>query len=170
MAITEIKHEWSQPEPGEPSVLHVRFDRELTEREANEVAQAVVGVHNRHEVARDFAANDPHHVRHLTKKDRDALTTETPDFEEGEGTVDETGEEVFVRAPVIHPESGEQTITRTFSGTCGDCGRGLVAGADPNLPYHFVCPSLPSETDPFIRFREKPAAEGDHIYCGRPPA
>lgn len=166
MSILEIKHQWSEPEPGDPSVLHVRFDRELSKREATELAQAVVGVHNRHEVARDFYANDPHHQRHIRAADQALMVTETPDLEEGEGIVDDTGEEVWVSAAVVHPVSGEQTVTRTFDGACLDCGRPYIVGAVE--PRHYVCPSLPSETDPYIRFREKPCDEGCAIDCGRP--
>lgn len=67
MAITEVKHVWDEADAPN-SVLHIAFDRALTEREAAEVAQLVNGVHERHEAARDFAANDPHHRRHLSRR------------------------------------------------------------------------------------------------------
>jgi hypothetical protein len=133
LAITKVRHVWAEPS-FDPSVLQVEFDRQLTDREASELAQAVAGVHERHEVARDFAANDPHHPRHFTAKERKALF------------VDRKGD------------------TPMFVGTCGDCGRDYIAGAKE--PHHYVCPSLPSENDIFVKLKHPPV-DGDAIDCGR---
>lgn len=170
MAITEIRHAWREP-GHDPSVLHVQFDRELTTQEAHEVAQAVQGVHERHEAARDFTANDPHHTRHVDAKTAKSWTTETPDVYD-EPVLDAKGQPVFdekagawkAKRVKVMGADGKQTTTRTFTGACGDCGRAYVVGA--KAPYHYVCPTLPSETDTRIKFRAT-AAEGDAIDCGR---
>lgn len=170
MSILKIRHVWNEPDAA-PSTIHVEFDRELTELETNELAQALVGVHNGHEAARDFA-NDPHHARHVAVKTAKSWTSETPDIYD-EPVLDAQGKPVFdeksgawktKRVKVIGAD-GKQTTTRTFTGVCGDCGREYVVGA--KAPYHYVCPSLPGENEPYIKFRETACHEGCAVDCGR---
>ncbi len=150
MSITRVRHVFAEPD-APPSELHIEFDREITEREASELAQAVQAVHERHEAARSFDTN-PHHVRHLTAKYLASVSSETPDL-------DDDGK------PVKHPDTGKPTVTRTFTGTCADCGRAYVRGTED--PPHYVCPSLPAENTPFLRFGVMPCHEGCAIDCGR---
>lgn len=150
MAVTQVAH-FYDVEGAPPSQLRIDFDRELTEREASEVAQAVAGIHERHEAARAFDTN-PHHRRHLSRRYLATVATEQPD-------VDADG------APIIHPASGQPTVTRTFSGSCKDCGRAYVRGTEE--PQHYVCPSLPPENTPYLRFRVVPCHPDCAIDCGR---
>jgi hypothetical protein len=149
MAITEVKHVWNEPDAPN-SVLHVAFDRTLTEREASEVAQLVGGLHERHEAARSFKTQDPHHVRHVTPTRTKAWTSSLPDL-------DDDGKQVVL--------GGIPQVTTSFSGTCKDCGRLYSVGSEE--PYHYVCPSLPPEGHPFIKFRVGPCHAGCAIDCGR---
>lgn len=149
MAITEVQHVWDEADTPN-SVLHVTFDRQLTEREASEIAQLVNGVHEQHEVARAFHLKDPHHVRHVTPTRMKAWLTETPDL-------DEDGQQVVLE--------GIPQVTRTFTGTCKDCGRPYNAGAAE--PHHYVCPTLPPEGHPFVKLRVAPCHEECAIDCGR---
>ena len=152
MAVTRVQHVWSEP-GSPPSVLHIEFDRELTEREASELAQAVAGVHERHEVARDFLANDPHHARHIGKAEAERILTVTPDL-------DEDGKPILSSKDAGFLEDGIPQVTRTFSGVCADCGRVYISDGD-----HYVCPSLP--TGSHARLRETACHSGCAIDCGR---
>lgn len=149
MAITAVRHTYDEP-GSPPSELHIAFDRQLSEREASELAQIVAGLHERHEAARDFTANDPHHRRHLSRRYLATVTTDEPDL-------DEDG------APITL--GGVEQRTRTFTGTCGDCGRSYVRGTDD--PPHYVCPSLPAESTVGLTFRVAACHEGCAIDCGR---
>lgn len=152
MTVTAVRHVFGEPDRP-PSTVSVEFDRELDEREASEIAQLVNGLHERHEFARSFATTHPRHRRHVSKKLTASWLTEVANVEELEdGTF----------RPVIHPVSGEQTITRTFSGTCGDCGREYVVGSLE--PYHYVCPRLPLEH--VVAFGVEPCHPGCAIDCG----
>jgi hypothetical protein len=134
------------------------------------LAQAVTEAHNRHEAAKNFYAKDPHHTRHIKAKDKAAMTREAQDF-------DQDGEPATM---VLRYDDGIPfkdddgvpveilTYTRTFSGTCADCGRAYVTGASESLPYHYVCPTLPGENERFIKFKAKPCCEGCAVDCGRP--
>lgn len=145
----KIEHRWDEPDAPN-SVVRAEFDRPLTEREANEIGQVVAAVHERHEAARDFATNDPHHARHVGKAETKRMVTVIAD-------VDEDGKPIKLE--------GIAQFTSTFAGACRDCGR---AYASSNTDHsHYVCPSLPPEIHPFARFRETACHEGCAIDCGR---
>jgi hypothetical protein len=91
--------------------------------------------------------------RHVSGELLSRWLTETPDLN-ADGS------------PVINPRTGEPTVTRTFSGTCGHCGEPYWTGAAS--PYHYVCPSLPSEADPRMHFVVTACHESCAIDCGPP--
>jgi hypothetical protein len=96
--------------------------RELTADEAKRMTSACVDIFSQFE----FERAQPSHV---CKKVHGGKLVETPDM-------DEAGE------PVIHPLSGEQTVTRshTHEPTCHDCGRALQRPPG-NDEVTWLCPN-----------------------------